>query len=152
MGCRMMASYKNSHSVFFGAYAKIYTLMDIDGGVFYVGCTTQPLQQRLNLHILQSKRIGKSDKDKKIKSLQYKVIIKEVDRMWVTAIKGQWALAKAKYLEGQWIIKYKEMGFDLTNKQINAMRADDEAEIIGKTKRKLYRKFYNYKLKDGHSS
>lgn len=99
--------------------AKIYTLSDYKGNVFYVGCTIQKLQYRLYAHLYCAKN-GTHNKAKAalIKSLDYKIIIKEVDRVEVTGKNGWSMKFDARVLEREWVKKYIDMGHKLTNYQL----------------------------------
>ena len=102
------------------AIAKIYTLSDVLGNVFYVGCTIGSLEQRLKNHLSDSKgqlrRFMNQEKNTKIRALEYKILIKEVDRMEVSGWKGYQMNCQARPLEYKWIIKFHKAGANLTNR------------------------------------
>lgn len=47
---------KGQYTKFACAYAKIYTLSDQSGNVFYVGCTVREVHERLSQHIQEAKK------------------------------------------------------------------------------------------------
>lgn len=99
-------------------YAFIYVLTDLFDNVFYVGCTIQPIEKRLQVHIIES-RASRPNTNKakieKIRSLDYNVKIKEIARVWVKGYKGYEMNAGGRKLEREWMLKYHRMGCDLTN-------------------------------------
>ena len=117
-------------STFFGAFAKIYTLSDENGIVFYVGCTVRELGERLKSHLSEAnsnRPYANKIKNEKIRSLDFQVVITEVDRMWVTGIKPQWAISKATDLEHEWIWHFRGLGYKLANR---IPRPKDQSEIL----------------------
>lgn len=123
--------------VFKTAIARIYILSDMDGNVFYVGCTIQPLFVRLKMHLCEAKinhSFTNKAKNKKIQLLDFKVLITEVDRMEVSGYEGYQMTNKAKDLELSWVKKYKSMGCQLTNskelKQIDKMSTSQETTLL----------------------
>lgn len=110
-----------SYCSFYGAYAKIYTLSDAGGNVFYVGCTVRELEDRLTAHLTEARVDSKKAnpaKNKLIRSLDYNVVIKVVDMQWVTALRPGIATHKAKDLEDSWIKKFMDLGYELCNRHI----------------------------------
>lgn len=119
-----MEYWKGSFCMFYGAFAKIYTLSDEYGNVFYVGCATQDLAIRLKLHLTNARACNGTTnrkKDRLIRALEYKVVIKEVDSIWVTGSDRKYLHHKARHLESDWILKFHLMGYKLTN--INFLRS-----------------------------
>lgn len=107
---------------FFGAYAKVYTLSDENGNVFYVGCTLQKMETRIGGHIYEACGNKPSTNQKKnsvIRSLNYKVVVKIVDILWITASTRKSAARQReiKVLEAEWILKFYNLGYDLCNKR-----------------------------------
>lgn len=105
---------------FFGGFAKVYVLSDENGNVFYVGCCLRDLSQRLKSHLVEAKGTNSTATNHKknaiIRSLDYHVLITEIDRMWVTSIKPSWALIKSRDLEYAWINHYRSMGYEMCNR------------------------------------
>lgn len=107
------------YSDFFGAWAKIYTLSDSEGNVFYVGCTTQSLSGRLARHISNSKnKYTNSRKAQHIRSLNYNVKMNVVDMKWVTYSKSYYLASFARSLEKKWIQHFSDLGCGLTNRDV----------------------------------
>jgi hypothetical protein len=130
-----MSEYQSCN--FFGAYAKIYTLSDDLGNVFYVGCTVKRLEVRLAQHISNAKlnkKYGNKRKDEHIRSLNYKITATIVDMLWVTAQREKDLKHKADNLERKWIQKYASLGYDLCNGRylVTSKNAIQEPEYIGK--------------------
>lgn len=104
--------------VFVGC-AKIYTLSDLKGNVFYVGSTSHSLEKRLSAHLAEArlnKRCGNKKKNEKIRSLNFQIEAKVIDIKYVAGSKQAAARGKSNDLEGEWIKKYVELGYDLCNK------------------------------------
>lgn len=127
---------------FFGAYAKVYTLSDENGNVFYVGCTLQKMETRIAGHIYEASGNKPSTNQKKnsvIKSLNYKVVVKIVDMLWVTASTRKSAARQreVKTLESEWILKFYNLGYDLCNKRgipkFNLPTKGFTPEFVGQT-------------------
>lgn len=123
---------------FYGAYAKIYTLSDESGNVFYVGSTVKRLEIRLAQHISNAKcnkKYGNKRKDELIRNLDYKITATIVDMLWVTAQREKDLKHMADKLERQWIQKYASLGYDLCNGRfvITKKNSDSEPEFIGKS-------------------
>lgn len=110
----MIGEYCNFH----GAYAKIYTLSDTSGNVFYVGCTIQDLIIRLRMHLSNARASNGTTnrkKDRIIRELNYKVVINMVDSIWVTGDNKKLLHHKGRFLESEWILKFHTIGHRLTN-------------------------------------
>lgn len=125
-----------SYCSFYGAYAKIYTLADSDGNVFYVGCTTD-LERRISGHLVEAKCDGKMTNHRKneiIRSLNYQVVVKIVDMLWVTGSKQYRLVHRAKTLEKTWIRKFIDLGYDLCNRRIGLVSSPKtEKQYVGQT-------------------
>lgn len=121
----------------FEGYAKVYTLSDENGNIFYVGCTVQPIEKRLVMHLSEarSSRAGNMRKHEIIRSLNYSVVITVLDMKWVTAKKPSWAHAQTKTWEHEWVLKIHALGYDLCNRVVNkkSFRSKKEAkpEFVG---------------------
>lgn len=105
-------------------YALIYVLTDMSDNVFYVGCTIQPLETRLVQHFAEAKskaNYGNAAKNEKIRSLDFKVKIKEVERVLVSpsrrGSKGYCLNRQGHKAENEWILKFHRMGIPLTNRE-----------------------------------
>ena len=106
--------------------AYVYVLTDMDKNVFYVGCTTQTLTNRLLGHLNAAKKnypYTNIAKNEKIRSLDFNVLIKEVDCVTVKAISSKKAILLAEKLEHQWIVKIYTSGIMLFNSQREIFRA-----------------------------
>lgn len=118
----MEQEYKEgAYCKFFGAFAKIYTLSDKDGNVFYVGCTTKSITLRLAQHISEAKcnkSYANSKKNAAIRDIDYCVVAQIVDMRWVTGNKSNMLTKGARDLEKNWILKFHGMGYDLCNRFI----------------------------------
>lgn len=103
---------------FYGTYAKVYSLSDKHGNVFYIGLTGHPIEKRLLAHIAETKscKIKGSKKIEKIKSLNYEVYISIIEMVWTTGRTHREAVAKIRSLESQTIQTYKSLGYELTNR------------------------------------
>jgi hypothetical protein len=97
-------------------FAKVYTLSDLNGDVFYVGITTGTLERRLTAHLCDA-RIGKGNakKNERIILCQFKPKISQVDIMYVTGYNSSMAMNKARFLEYEWICRFRDQGMDLAN-------------------------------------
>lgn len=98
--------------------AKIYTLTDFDNNVFYVGCTTVGLKQRLQQHLSSCNSYdswSNSLKVQKIRSLNFRVRINELETVVVFATNRRCASRKAEVYERRWIKKFEGMGIELCN-------------------------------------
>lgn len=111
---------EGAYCLFAGAYAKVYTLSDEKGNVFYVGCTTQSVPNRLSQHITAARSGIQNNIEKNaiIKSLDYKVRAQIVDMIWVTSRRSKDLIHKAKEFERNWIIRFHQMGYNLCNKGV----------------------------------
>lgn len=123
---------------FYGAYAKIYTLADENGNVFYVGVTTMRLETRLANHISvakNNKSFGNKRKDAHIRKLNYKIVATIVDMVWVTSGVKKDLVHHADKLEKEWIEKYRALGYSLFNgRQVTPKKIIElEPEFVGKT-------------------
>lgn len=108
---------RGQYSSLFCGYAKIYTLSDYDGIVFYVGCTSRSLEQRLTGHILQAKKALHFDKKcLKIRKCGFKIFINEIDSVYITGSRPKFALPDAYKKEKEWIARYFLEGHPLTNR------------------------------------
>lgn len=122
---------------FFGAFAKIYTLSDESGKAFYVGCTVN-LEARLATHLSEARANKKSSNQRKnevIRSLNYNIVVKIIDMEWVTGRKGITAIHKARGLEKEWIDRFIDLGYDLTNRNrgLKFLKHHVKKEFIGQT-------------------
>ena len=129
---------QGSYCHFFVAQAKIYSLADQQGNVFYVGCTTMRLETRLAQHISAAKsnaRYTNKRKNAIIKKLDYVVVCTIVDMIWVTAQSAHELKYKAHGLEKQWIKKYTDLGYQLCNGRLPVVKKSQSfgPEFIGKT-------------------
>lgn len=114
-----------NYSDFFGAYAKIYTISDVNGNVFYVGCTTNSIEARLAGHISEARNTNtynklyssKSPKSVRIRELDFKIVITIVHMQWVTSFASMSALKKMARTEKEWIKKYMDLGYSLCNRE-----------------------------------
>jgi hypothetical protein len=127
---------KYSVSKFFGAYAKIYTLSTTDGNIFYVGCTIQDLSTRFYAHLQEAKENSKytnQRKGEKIRQADFKVTATIVDLIWVTGECSRSALSRARVREREWISKYRDLGYELTNgrARVNVSAPKCSAPYIG---------------------
>lgn len=126
---------------FFGAYAKVYTLSDDKGNVFYVGCTLMKMETRIGSHISEAKGNSHTTNKKKneiIRSLNYAVVVKIVDMLWVTSTSLKNARTReVKDLEAEWILKFFNLGYDLCNKKgiprFALPKKEFKAEFVGQT-------------------
>lgn len=102
----------------FVGVAKIYALIDNEDRPFYVGCTVQDIQIRLDAHLYEAmKSLSWSNrlKIKKIRSLKFKVGVRILDYMCVAGKTGFHASRKASELEKKWIKRLLSEGYDLCN-------------------------------------
>lgn len=126
---------------FYGAWAKIYTLADHSGNVFYVGATTSTVANRVAQHISECRLVNHSKyaspnkrKVEHIRSLDFKVTATIVDMIWVTAHRKKDLIHKrlVKDLEKSWIEKYFELGYSLVNGRPAIAKPVPSPEYIGK--------------------
>jgi hypothetical protein len=104
--------------VYHESYAVIYVLTDYSDNIFYVGCTIRPLAQRLKLHLNEAKGDYKNTnkvKNEKIRSIDYKVLIKEIDRVKGQGYNGYQINAAGRKRETLWMLKYHFAGCNLAN-------------------------------------
>lgn len=93
--------------------ATIYTLSDLDGNIFYVGCTERKLSERLSAHISEAKKgRGNKEKNRIIVELEFKVVITEIDSC---PLRNRTDLMRANRREEQWIVRFRENGHTLCN-------------------------------------
>lgn len=123
---------------FFGAFAKVYTLSDKSGNVFYVGCTTNRVELRIASHISEARtdKGANKKKNEKIRLLKYEVVVRIVDIKWVTGEKRGAAFSKMRGLEKQWTMKFHRLGYDLCNLDIQRhviVKPKENPEFIGQT-------------------
>lgn len=100
--------------------ARVYMLSDFEGNVFYIGCTIQPLSVRLKMHLQEAKTnrvFTNKDKNKKIKELDFKVLVTELEKVEVSGYKGYQMNGRARDVEMKWLIHYHNTGSLLTNKR-----------------------------------
>lgn len=112
------------------ACAKIYTLADENGNVFYVGSTIQPIRVRFDQHLLQARNTGynPTEKCKAIVALDFNIVITVVDIRHLSEPTYKELNRKILDLEKEWIIKYLELGYKLTN------RTAPQSPIMGEEK------------------
>lgn len=101
----------------FEGFAKVYTLSDENGNVFYVGCTTRDIKLRLACHITEAKMntVGNAIKNAFIRSLDYKVLVTLIEEKFVTGGKAYDAVHRAKDLEYKWMLEFINRGCVLCN-------------------------------------
>lgn len=133
-----MSYKKGAYCDFFGAQARIYSLADQQGNVFYVGCTTMRMEIRLAQHISAAKTNAKYTNKRKsaiIRKLDYEIICTIIDMVWVTAESAYALKYKAHGLEKQWIKKYTDLGYQLCNGRLPVIKKVQSfgPEFIGKT-------------------
>lgn len=110
--------FEKNHCQFVGGFAKIYCLCNSRGDVFYVGCTIKELHERLTGHLGEARQnIYNTPKTKRIKALKYRVVIKELERIWVTGSNSVNAVMKARHKEVYWIREMINRGYNLTNRE-----------------------------------
>jgi hypothetical protein len=98
--------------------ARVYALTDFDGNVFYVGCTTRSLKERLFGHLGHAKAYDNwtiNEKCEKIRTLDFKVKIIELERLGVFGIDNREAARFGAVYEKKWIDKFISEGIALTN-------------------------------------
>lgn len=118
----MEQEYKDGdHCKFFGAYAKVYCLLDQFGNVFYVGCTTRDFLTRVLQHMSNARQFNgttNKKKDRIIRNLNYCVTAIVIDTKWVTGDKFKDLVFKATDLEAEWIVRLHKNGHKLCNTNI----------------------------------
>lgn len=113
---------------------KIYALTDLEDKVFYVGCTTRGLKNRLCGHLSGARAWESwrnSLKDQKIRSLNFRVKIKELQSVFVLAFDHGYAQKSAEKLEEKWIKAYLNIGVELCNCEFT-----ENKTVKGSTKNK----------------
>lgn len=125
---------KSEFSTFFGGYAKIYSLADQEGNVFYVGCTILSVEERIRTHVTRINGLQTitSAADLHMKSLDFKMIATILDKKWVTGKTSKIAVRKAFDLENEWIIKLRALGHPIKNKHpFEKLFEIKKPEVIG---------------------
>jgi hypothetical protein len=110
---------EGTYCPFYGAYGKIYSLSDINGNVFYIGCTVLPLEKRLSQHVSEAKANRKGTnqtKNKIISDSGFEITATILEIKYVTARKAITAQKSLCNVEKQWIEKYIALGYDLCNR------------------------------------
>lgn len=119
---------------FMGAYAKVYTISDPAGVVFYVGVTTRKMEDRIAGHISQCKNgYGSDRKIKLFKKYDYNVTFAIVEMFWVAGRSPLDMLNRARPIEKGWIKKYRELGYDLVNGKPRTITKRYKPEAVGTT-------------------
>lgn len=101
-------------------YVNIYSLSDLPGNVFYVGCTAGTLAERLKAHLLEAKNNNYSNfqKNALINHLDYNVKINLLETKWAVSPSRSLAVYTASDVEVKWINHFINMGIPLVNKKI----------------------------------
>lgn len=111
---------------FFGAVGRVYTLADLNGVVFYVGCTILPMYKRIAQHISTAKRdarrIIKSEKSKIIIANGFNVIVQVQLTAWTTGKNASEAQSKLVVIEDFVIDLFAEVGCPLCNKHYSSKK------------------------------
>ena len=97
---------------------KVYSLSDLDGNVFYVGCTSQSLEARLGCHIANAKSGSGYNhaKNSHISSLGFKVNISILEEKYTTKITSPYSATKEMaQREFFWINHFISNGVNLLN-------------------------------------
>lgn len=105
----------------FEGFAIIYALTDDNDKIFYIGCTIQELGKRMKAHLVEAKMnmpYTNRLKNNKIRSLDYKIRIKELDRAFVSGRNKTCAQRSAMPIENIWIKKFSREGIDLCNREL----------------------------------
>lgn len=100
---------------------RIYALADFSGNVFYIGATTVKLWQRKFQHVQTSKpftQFSRSPRAKKIRELDYKIKIIELDVAGCFGVDRREAQINAQGIEMKWIKRFLDEGVELVNKRI----------------------------------
>lgn len=117
-------------------YAKIYTLSDNEGNVFYVGMTSGPLENRVDAHIADA-RLNKPKsnqrKNEKIASLNYKITATIVDKVWVSNVYSAFSSYRCRQLEDEWMQKFLDAGAPLLNIRMPKKKRNYITEEIGQS-------------------
>lgn len=99
--------------------ATIYALTDYEDKVFYIGCTTQSLLLRLSGHISEARKnwpYTNQLKNEKIRALDYRIRIKELETVAVSGRNSACAQRSAAPIEHDWIKKFSKEGVELCNR------------------------------------
>lgn len=102
--------------------AKIYTLSDKNGGVFWVGCTIREIEQRLYDHLCEARNnhpYSNKRKNEKIRGLNYDVYATVIDTRVIECQSRSLAKRETKNWELEWIYKYRNQGYELCNSEVN---------------------------------
>lgn len=126
------------YSAFVGVNAKIYTLSDSFGNIFYIGCTINSVVSRLSQHISAAKRNRKYSnpiKNKKITDLDFNIVATVAHVQWITGSTELEVRDKIRALEQEWILKYQNSGCTLLNGQCIKQRKLPviEKELVGQS-------------------
>jgi GIY-YIG catalytic domain len=123
------------HSHLYCLYGKVYTLADKSGNVFYVGCTTMTVEQRLCQHISEAKRNSKGTNTRKnliISKLNYEIVATIVDMVWLTSSRSRLSGQRINKIEKKWIEKYVALGYELCNRDVYKKRQlASKKEFVG---------------------
>lgn len=116
---KRMVKGEYEYNNFYGSYAKVYTLSDNNGNVFYVGCTVLDMVTRFRGHLSEAKNCTSAYnvKSSHIRSLNYKVIATIVEIKWVTGTCATHAQKKLLKDENKWIKTYINLGYKLLNRE-----------------------------------
>lgn len=144
---------KGQYCTLVATYAKIYTLSDSLGNVFYVGCTIHNIRQRVSQHLSEAKA-GKllNKKNLKIRSLDFKIVATIIDMKYVTGNKMKNMRRHTSTWEREWILKYRALGYDLTNRHPivigSRQQKQYEPEHVGQSFSVSIEKIEEIKMKD----
>lgn len=114
--------------------AIIYSLSDADG-VFYVGCTTGTVEQRLQGHIGDAKfwhRDKEGSTNPKIQRIiksNFQVVATILEITEVQGLSRRSAATHGSHLERKWIQHFKEQGCEMCN----SVLLGDNKQFVGKT-------------------
>lgn len=121
----------------FVGLAKIYTLADVKGRIFYVGCTIQHIAERVTAHLFEARaNIGNKRKNRRIRSLNYNLVVQIVDMKRVEGLTAGLALSQARGLETSYIELYHSLGHNLCNHEKSKVVIDrkfGKEPFIGQT-------------------
>lgn len=120
------------------AQAKIYSLADQHGNVFYIGFTVNRMEVRLGQHISAAKNNTKYTNKRKnelIRRLDYEIVCTVIDMAWFTGENKYQLRDKARKLEKQWVKKYFDLGYQLCNGRLPIVKKSAKLgnDYIGKT-------------------
>lgn len=125
---------ENHYCTFFGAFATVYSLSDENGKVFYIGATIMTLDIRLSQHLINAARWdGNRKKNAAIRSLNNKVLINELERVWVTGNKPKSAIYKALPTEIKWIKYFSDKGHEMLNVRGHSKQTTVREQIIAES-------------------